>query len=46
METIIIILVVITIVAMISTAIVEWFTKRINRKVDEIDGNKKKRLRN
>ena len=46
METIIIILVLITIVATISTVVVNWFTKKINRKVDEIDGNKKKRLRN
>lgn len=46
MEIIIIILAIITIAAMISTVIVEWFTKRINRKVDEIDGNKKKSLRN
>jgi len=46
MEIIIIILVIITIAAMILTVIVEWFTKSINRKVDEIDGNKKKSLRN
>lgn len=46
METIIIILVIITIVAMILTAIIEWLTNRINRKADEIGREEEKSLRN